>query len=182
METDSEKEREMTEVKRGRPREHDYEELDQLGKQFGSQTRRGQQNHHYAAMAFNALTAGIEEKPEFGERLQPLLNNARPTVLAELGRCLEEPEVTAMAVQFAAEHPEMSAKKLAAHIRRIRLGETNSPKRGFRLHDVLITTINEHLARYPETTTAEILVALQMTEDAVENSKAGSPDPEDEDE
>ena len=42
-----------------------------------------------------------------------------------------------------------------------------------RLHDALVRTINEHLARYPDTTDKQILEALFVTSKAVEERMEG---------
>jgi hypothetical protein len=63
---------------------------------------------------------------------------------------------------------DVSAKKAIATIRRARLGESESRESPVRLHQALIRTVNDHLVRYPETMTKDILVALYMTEKAVE--------------
>lgn len=80
----------MTEAEaRGRPRKFDYSELDEIGQRFNAKTRRGQQNHEYAGMAFHVIKMATEEHPSSLEKFKPLLEKPRPTVLAELGRALD---------------------------------------------------------------------------------------------
>ena len=170
METDSE----ITQGekrKRGRPRKFDYTELDKHSQRFGATTRRGQQNHEYAGQAYMTLFLVREEGgPDW---IAPLLERVRPSVFAELGRCLEleDPAVFWQCARYLAEN-DVSAKKAIATIRRARLGESESRESPVRLHQALIKTVNDHLARYPETRTKDILVALYMTEEAVEKMPA----------
>jgi hypothetical protein len=149
METDSKK-AEETKKKRGRPRKFDYTELDKHSQQFGAWSRRGQQNHEYAAQAYMTLFLTREEgAPDW---IAPLLERVRPSVFAELGRCveLEDPTVFWQCARYLAEN-DVSAKKAIATIRRARLGEPPDVLPRIRLHSALIRTINEHLARYPDT-------------------------------
>jgi hypothetical protein len=161
METDSEK------TKRGRPRKHDYEELDRIQEELGPQTRRGQQNHKYAHLAWSILT----EVHEQGNHpwIAPLLERVRPSVLAELGRCVEfeDPTIFWQYAQYVAEN-DVSAKKAVAIIRHARLGEPPGVAAKVRLHKALIRTINDHLGRYPATTNQDIVEALIITQGAVE--------------
>jgi hypothetical protein len=173
METDSEN-TQVEKRKRGRPRKFDYTHLDEIAQQFGAKSRRGQQNHDCAMMAFHTLTMALEKEPEHKEWVQPMLDNVRPTVFAELGRCLEDedPLVFWRGVLYLRDNPDVPAKKAMAAIRRIRLGESKPHESPVRLHQALIKTVNDHLARYPETRTKDILVALYMTEEAVEKMPA----------
>jgi hypothetical protein len=166
METDSEN-TQVEKRKRGRPRKFDYTRLDKHSQQFGAKTRRGQQNHEYAGQAYMTLFLVREEGgPDW---IAPLLERVRPSVFAELGRCLEmeDPTVFWQCARYLAEN-DVSAKKAIAVIRRQRLGEPPDVLPRMRLHDALVRTINEHLARYPDTTDKQILEALFVTSKAVE--------------
>ncbi len=159
METDSEKTKGR---KRGRPRKFDYTELDKLSQQFGAKTRRGQQNYEYAGQAFLTIMLARDEGHEW---VTPLLDHMRPSVMSELGR-VEDPTVFWQCARFLVEN-DVSAKKAIATIRRARLGEPPDVLPRIRLHNVLIKTINDHLARYPDTTNKDILEALYVTSRAV---------------
>lgn len=124
--------------------------------------RRGQQNHHYAENAFVALSIAWDEGNEW---VFPLLEHPSPSVLSELGR-VEDPELFWQCVRHLTEN-ELPAKKAIAAIRRARLGEPPDVLPRIRLHNALIKTIEEHRARYPDTTNKDILEALYVTSKAV---------------
>jgi hypothetical protein len=162
--------------KRGRPRKFDYTKLCDPASPSSARTIRGRQNTEYALQAFMTLTMARDEKPEHREWIQPLLENMRPSVFAELGRCteLDDPTVFWKCVAYLRDNPSVSAKEAIAVIRRARLEEAEQMDSGLRLHDALIATINKHLARYPETEPRSVAAALRMTIQAVENMEAAS--------
>jgi hypothetical protein len=166
METDSEN-TQVEKRKRGRPRKFDYTELDKHSQRFGARTRRGQQNHEYAGQAYMTLFFAYGESGH--DWIAPLLERVRPSVFAELGRCLELEDSTVFwqCARYLAEN-DVAAKKAIATIRRARLGELPDVLPRIRLHEALIRAINEHLARYPETTNEHILEALLVTSRAVD--------------
>jgi|SRR5215208_2741531 len=169
METDSEN-TQAEKRKRGRPRKFDYTELNQFSQMFGTQSLRGQQNHQYAAEAYALLAEVHKEGGPSVAWIAPLLETVRPSVFAELGRCLEleDPAVFWQCARFLAENA-VPAKKAIAIIRHARLGEPPDVLPDIRLHEALIRTINDHLARYPDTTNEHILEALAVTWGAVED-------------
>jgi hypothetical protein len=170
METDSEN-TQVEKRKRGRPRKFDYTELDKHSRQFGATTRRGQQNHEYAGQAYMTLFLVSEEGgPDW---IAPLLERVRPSVFAELGRCLEldDPTVFWQCARYLAEN-EVSAKKAIATIRRARLGQGEPLESPTRLESAIIGTINAHLARYPETPKDYIHRVLFRVADVVEEQLA----------
>jgi hypothetical protein len=165
MEAASEK---TPDKKRGRPRKFDYARLDAIAQEFGPKTRRGQQTHEYAIQAYSVLNLARDQGQE---ELTPLLENVRPTVFAELGRCLELDDLTVFwscVGYLLSDQPP--AKKAIATIRRARLGESKPYESPARLHSVLVKAINDHLARYPETDRMDLLTALDMTVDSVKKS------------
>jgi hypothetical protein len=170
METDSEN-TQQTKRKRGRPRKFDYTHLDEISQRFGAKSRRGQQNHDYAMAAFFVL---LETEGKAAELVKPLLDNMRPSVFAELGRCLEHenPTVFWRCVRYLADDPSVPAKKAIARIRRARLGQGEAHESPMRLESAIIGTINAHLARYPETPKDYIHRVLFRVADMVEEQLA----------
>jgi hypothetical protein len=95
----------------------------------------------------------------------------RTTVLSELGRMVvEDPSQSDIArfqdtVRHIAErHPKLTAKEAAAYVRRMRLGETERRGRLEALHHDLNAAINYHRRRFPESSWADVLKALELTE------------------
>ena len=68
-------------------------------------------------------------------------------------------------VRYIAEgHPKMTATGAAAYARRMRLGETERCDRLQALHHELNAAINYHRRRFPESSWADVLRALEHTE------------------
>jgi hypothetical protein len=95
----------------------------------------------------------------------------RNTVLSELGRMIvEDPSQRDIArfqdtVRHVAErHSKLTAKEAAAYVRRMRLGETQRRDRLAALHHDLNAAINYHRRRFPESSWADVLKALELTE------------------
>lgn len=174
--------------KRGRPRklpEPTHEELPQIPKGvralmgFDVPTERTSANRFYADRAREVLpelskSLSIPEDPALTARIRIGVDWVlrRTTVLSELGRMLvEEPSEEDIArfhsvVRYIAErHAKMTAKEAAAYARRIRLGETSKRRdRLEALHHELNATINYHRRRFPESSWADVLKALELTE------------------
>jgi hypothetical protein len=172
METDSEN-TQVEKRKRGRPRKFDYTELDKLSQQFGANSRRGQQNLEYAMQAFMTLTLACDESNPNRDRVQSPLGNRRPSVFAELGRCLDldNPMVFWRCAAYLRDE-KPPAKKAIATIRRARLGQGEPHESPMRLESAIIGTINAHLARYPATPKDHIHKVLFRVADMVEEQLA----------
>ena len=101
------------------------------------------------------------------EWLQRLLDNMRPSVFAELGRCIGETDEDAMrfwqCVAFLRDNPNISAKKAIRYIRRHRLGGGDDMDTRYALHDALVRVVNEYLERYPDLTPEHVEEALKVT-------------------
>jgi hypothetical protein len=99
----------------------------------------------------------------------------RRTVLTELGRMLIE-DPTEQDIQrfqdvvmyIAKRHSKRTAKAAVAHVRRVRLGETERRDRLAALHHDLNAAINQHRQRFPESTWADVQRALELTAGQVE--------------
>jgi|SRR5215212_255621 len=172
METDSEN-AQAEKRKRGRPRKFDYTELDGFSQEFGVKSRRGQQNHAYAMQAYITLTLARGDAPEKRAWIQPLLDEMRPSVFAELGRCLEleDPVVFWRCLVYLRDE-KPPAKKAIATIRRARLGQGEPHESPMRLESAIIRTINAHLARYPDTSRDYIHKVLFRVAEMVEEQPA----------
>jgi hypothetical protein len=99
----------------------------------------------------------------------------RRTVLSELGRMLiEEPteqdiqRFQDVVIYIAKRHSKITAKAAAAHVRRVRLGETGRRDRVTALHHDLNAAINLHRQRFPESTWADVRRALELTTEQIE--------------
>jgi len=95
---------------------------------------------------------------------------ARRTVLTELGRMMEEEPTERDIVRFqtavmyiAERHKKMTAKAACAHIRRLRLGETERRDRVASLHHHVNAAINQHRRRFLESTWADVHRAVELT-------------------
>jgi hypothetical protein len=97
----------------------------------------------------------------------------RTTVLSELGRMLVEAPTQGDVARFqgtvmhiAERHSKLTAKEAAAYVRRVRLGETGASRRDRleALHHDLNAAINYHRRRFPESSWADVLTALELTE------------------
>ncbi|MDP9481324.1 MAG: hypothetical protein M3R38_37615 [Actinomycetota bacterium] len=98
----------------------------------------------------------------------------RATVASEIGRMVESEHPTAEevarfqdTVTYVAERrPKITAKEAAAYVRRQRLGETTATRRERlqALHHDLNAAINYHRRRFPESSWADVLKALEHTE------------------
>jgi hypothetical protein len=168
MEADSEN-TQAEKRKRGRPRKFDYTELFDPMAPSNARTIRGRQNTEYALRAFHTLTLAHGDAPEKRAWVLPFLENMRPTVFAELGRCLEleDPTVFWRCVVYVRDQ-RPPAKKAIAVIRRERLGQGEPYKSPMRLHHAIIRTVNSHLHRHPDTSKDDIHKALFTVLEMVE--------------
>jgi hypothetical protein len=145
---------------------------------FDVPTERTAANRFYADRARGALpelskSLRVPEDPVLSAKIRVGIDwiLGRTTVLSELGRMMvEEPGQEDVArlqgvVWYIAErHPKITAKEAAAYAHRMRLGETGRSDRLGALHHDLNTAINYHRQRFPESSWADVLKALELTE------------------
>jgi len=148
---------------------------------FDAATERTRANRFYADRAREVL-------PELSEKLRiphdPVLQakirvgvdwiSGRTTVLSELGRMMVEDHSQEDVARFqdvvfhvAERHGKLSAKDAAAYVRRMRMGATGRRERLEALHHGLNAAINHHRRRFPESSWADVLKALELTEGQV---------------
>jgi hypothetical protein len=141
-------------------------------------TERTAANRFYADTAREVLpelskNLSIPDDPALAARLRAGIDwiLGRRTVLSELGRMMvEEPREGDIArfqgvVRYIAQRrPRITAKEAAAYVRRMRLGETDRRSRLEALHHDLNVAINYHRRRFPESSWADVLKALEATE------------------
>lgn len=173
--------------KRGRPRklpEPTRGKLPQIPKSvrasmgFDVPTERTSANRFYADKARGVLpelskSLSIPEDPALTARIRIGIDwlLERTTVLSELGRMIVEPPSQEDIARFqgvvryiAERRPKITAKEAAAYARRMRLGETQRRGRLEALHHDLNAAINYHRRRFPESSWADVLKALELTE------------------
>jgi hypothetical protein len=156
---------------------------------FEVPTERTAANRYYADRAREVLP---ELSKNLGDPYDPILSAkirvgtdwilGRTTVLSELGRMMaEEPSEANIArfqsvVRYVAErHEKMTAKDAAAYVRRMRLGETAERRDRLQaLHHELNAAINYHRRRFPESSWADVLKALEHTESQIRKKIPGS--------
>jgi hypothetical protein len=146
------------------------------------QTERTRANRYYADSAREVVeglssNVSIPDDPVLAAKLRLGMDwiLGRRTVLAELGRMLIE-DPTEQDIQrfqdavrhIAARYDKLTAKAAAAHVRRVRLGETGRRERVSALHHDLNAAINLHRQRFPESTWADVQRALELTAGQVE--------------
>jgi hypothetical protein len=146
---------------------------------FDVPTERTSANRFYADRARGALrelskTVRIPDDPVLSARIRVGIEwlLGRTTVLSELGRMMvAEPQARDIArfhsvVHYIAERrPKITAREAAAYVRRMRLGETHKRRdRLEALHHDLNAAINYHRRRFPESSWADVLKALELTE------------------
>jgi len=146
---------------------------------FDLPTERTAANRYYADRGRGAIeafskTVRIPHDPVLAARLRAGMDwiASRTTVASEIGRMVESENPTAEevarfqdAVTYIAEkHPKITAKDAAAYARRMRLGETGRRERLEALHHDLNAAINHHRRRFPESSWADVLKALELTE------------------
>jgi hypothetical protein len=176
---------------RGRPRKIPESGLGELGDKFRRMpkeaqglspfdvpTERTTANRFYADKARRVLpmlakSFSAPDDPALSAKIRLGIDwiLERTSVLSELGRMIvEEPTEEEKVrfrntVQYIAEgHSKMAAKDAAAYARRMRLGETGRRDRLKALHHDLNAAINYHRRRFPESSWADVLKALEHTE------------------
>ncbi len=148
---------------------------------FSVPTERTAANRYYAGRGRGAVeafskTVRISHDPVLAARLRGGMDwiTKRATVASEIGRMVESEHPTAEevarfqdTVTYVAERrPKITAKEAAAYVRRQRLGETTATRRERlqALHHDLNAAINYHRRRFPESSWADVLKALEHTE------------------
>ncbi len=147
---------------------------------FDVPTERTAANRYYAGRGRGAVeafskTVRISHDPVLAARLRTGMDwiTKRATVASEIGRMVESEHPTAEegarfqdTVTYIAErHPKITAKEAAAYVRRVRLGETTPRRERLQaLHHDLNAAINYHRRRFPESSWADVLKALESTE------------------
>jgi hypothetical protein len=148
---------------------------------FDVPTERTSANRFYADRARGVLleqsrSLRIPDDPVLAARIRAGIDwlLGRATVLSELGRMMvEEPSQGDIArfqgvVRYIAERlPKITAKEAAAYVRRMRLGQTERRDRLAALHHDLNAAINYHRRRFPESSWADVLKALELTEEQI---------------
>jgi len=179
---------------RGRPRkipESQFGEIERKVRQmperarqelpFDAATERTRANRFYADKARAALQElskelRIPHDPVLQARTRVGMDwiLGRTTVLSELGRMMvEDPSQEDVArfhdavVHVAERHGKLSATDAVAYVRRMRMGATGWRERREALHHALNAAINHHRRRFPESSWADVLKALELTEGQV---------------
>jgi hypothetical protein len=149
---------------------------------FDVPTERTAANRYYANRGRGAVeafskTVSIPHDPVLAARLRVgmdwIMN--RTTVSSEIGRMVESENPTSSEVArfqdtvtyIAERHRKITAKDAAAYARRMRLGETGRRERLGALHHDLNAAINHHRRRFPESSWADVLEAIELTEKQV---------------
>jgi hypothetical protein len=147
---------------------------------FDVPTERTSANRFYADKARGVLpglskSLSIPEDPVLVAKIRVGIDwiLGRTTVLSELGRMIAEPPRQGGVARFqgvvryiAEGRPRITAKEAAAYARRVRLGESTATRRERlqALHHDLNAAINYHRRRFPESSWADVLKALEHTE------------------
>ncbi len=151
---------------------------------FDVPTQRTAANRYYAdrgraAVEAYSKTVRISHDPVLAARLRVGMDwiTHRATVASEIGRMVEGEHPTAEeaarfqdTVAYIAErHSKITAKEAAAYARRVRLGESTTTRRERvqALHRDLNAAINYHRRRFPESSWADVLKALEATEEQI---------------
>jgi len=186
--------------KRGRPRKIPESELGDISRKFLQMpkemrglapldvpTERTRANRYYADKAADLLEdiahhpATFPEDPVYTAKLRTGIDwiRTRRTILAELGRMLDEGpseqgtyRVYDAVKHIAERHDKLTARAAAAYVRRQRLGETKRSERVRALHHDLYVVIQQHRQRYPESTWADVLRALEPLARQIERKAA----------
>lgn len=131
--------------------------------------RRSCANLFYRMRAFGRLFVSDGDLDEARiERFRWLFDNTseqsgrKQSILAELGR-IEDPDLLTEVADLLCER-QPKARDAVALVRRIRLGRI-PPGDTLQLANEIITTINAYLARYPDTSDAQVMDALVTAAD-----------------
>ena len=179
---------------RGRPRKIPKTDLGEIGRKYRQMPRQAQElspfdvptertaaNRFYANRAREVLpqlskSLRIPEDPVLSAKIRVGIDwiLGRTTVLSELGRMrVEDPSQRGIArfqetVRYIAEsHSKFTAKAASAYVCRMRLGETKRRDRLDALHHDLNAAINYHRRRFPKSSWADVLEALELSEQQV---------------
>ncbi len=160
--------------KRGRPRRFSRDgEAVMLGL-YSDKGERQRGNIAYMILAVQRL----QRHPDFDAGAfrwlwNPGKDDLKHTILSELGRIEDDGEMVLVARDLCAMKPK--TKDAVTMIRRLRLGEREP--RPHQLQDELVATINDFWKRFPKTTRAEVLDALDFVRVVVrdDGSDAAAP-------
>ncbi len=147
---------------------------------FNVPTDRTAANRYYAERGRGAVeefskTVRIAHDPVWAAKLRGGMDwiASRITVASEIGRMMvEKPSQEDLSrfgntlTYIAERRPKITAREAAAYARRQRLGETTVTRRERlqALHHDLNAAINYHRRRFPESSWADVLKALEHTE------------------
>jgi len=106
-------------------------------------------------------------EPEFGYFLTPDSRPSSVTILTELGRIPDDETLRTVARRVAQEQPP--TPKAAALIRDLRADLPGPRPR--RIEERILAAIDEHWARYPTTSPADILAALSTAADVIRSAR-----------
>ena len=112
-------------------------------------------------------TDWVPSESEFGYYLTPDSRRSRVAILTELGRIPDDETLRSVARRVAQERPP--TQKAAALIRRLRADEPGPRPR--RLEERLLAAIDEHCARNPATSPADVLAALGTAADVIRSPR-----------
>src|SRR5215212_8989160 len=145
----------------GRPRLLSPEFKRELTRQAHVASRHEAQRHHFAMVAARVLfdldQPGCVPRDAVFAHFVKRNGDLKWSMLSELGRI--DDEETLRAVARIVGRQGLSTARATALIRRIRIGDC--PPQPDRLTRSLLTVITTHCARYPTTSEAEIVTALE---------------------
>jgi hypothetical protein len=168
-------ERKTEKPRYGRPRLLSPEYERELARQARVESTHGAHGRHYATVAARALfdldqPGWVPHEAVFAHFVKPN-GDLKWSMLSELGRLPDEETVRAVARIVGREH--LPTAQAIALIRRIRVGDRMP--RPERLTRALLRVIATHCARYPTTSEAEIVAALDAAAAAVQGESSGVP-------
>ena len=160
----------------GRPRLLSPEYERELARQAHVASMPGAKGRHYAMVAARALfdldQPGWVPRDAVFAHFVKRNGDLKWSMLSELGRIDDEETVRAVARIVGRQC--LPTARATALIRRIRIGER--PPSPDRLTSGLLTVIATHCARYPTTSEAEIVTALEAAAAAVHRDSSGCKD------
>ena len=160
----------------GRPRLLSPEYERELTRQVHVDSMHGAKGRHYAMVAARALfdldQPGWVPRDAVFAHFIKRNGDLKWSMLSELGRIDDEETVRAVARIVGRQC--LPTARATALIRRIRIGER--PPSPDRLTSGLLTVIATHCARYPTTSEAEIVTALEAAAAAVHRDSSGCKD------
>lgn len=160
----------------GRPRLLSPEYARELTRQDRIASTHGAQGRHYAMVAARALfdldQPGWVPRDAAFAHFVKRNGDLKWSMLSELGRIEDEESLRAVARIVGRQR--LPTARATALIRRIRIGDRPPPPD--RLTRGLLTVIATHWARYPTTSEAEIVTALEAAAAAVHRDSSGCKD------